>query len=249
MQVSSVNNCANRPPKSVLDVRTRMLVCLVCSTGIIFIQSAAALGVLALVSLVYALAHGRIRVLVVAWCGVGVMFAMAMGCIRIMLIFWPQIGEAGPAAFFNPFLRVLVLVNTIFALAVSGRIQDMMTSLKTLGLPFVIYLPASVMIRFIPEFINDVKLIRESMRIKGFNPGILFVTLHPCLVVRLLVVPLTIRALRSADALAVAAELKGMDANTRMTKTPTPGPGAWDIIATACVLVLTFGSIAAEKLL
>jgi energy-coupling factor transport system permease protein len=124
-----------------------------------------------------------------------------------------------------------------------------MTSLKTLGLPFVIYLPASVMIRFIPEFINDVKLIRESMRIKGFNPGIQFVTLHPFLVVRLLVVPLTIRALRSADTLSVAAELKGMDANTRMTKIPTPAPGAWDIIATACVLVITFGSIAAEKLL
>jgi energy-coupling factor transport system permease protein len=177
------------------------------------------------------------------------MFAVAMVCIRIMLIFWPEIGGAGPGAFFNPFLRVLVLVNTILVLAVSSRIQDIMNSLKILGLPFVIYLPASVMIRFIPEFINDVKLIRESMRIKGFNPGILFVTLHPFLVVRLLVVPLTIRALRSADNLAVAAELKGMDANTRMTQTPTPGLKAWDIIATACVLVLTFGSIAAEKLL
>ncbi|WP_320043878.1 energy-coupling factor transporter transmembrane component T [uncultured Desulfobacter sp.] len=237
-------------PANPLDIRTRMLICLVSSLGIIFIQSSLALGILTLASFIYALAHGRFRVLAAAWCCVGVMFAMAMGCVRIMLIFWPQIGEvAGLGAFFNPFLRILVLVNTIFALAVSSRIQDLMTSLKTFGLPFVIYLPASVMIRFIPEFINDVKLIRESMRIKGFNPGIQFVTLHPFLVVRLLVVPLTIRALRSADTLAVAAELKGMDANTRMTKVPSPIPGTWDIIATACVLVLTFGSIAVEKLL
>nr|WP_319494942.1 energy-coupling factor transporter transmembrane component T [uncultured Desulfobacter sp.] len=249
MQASSVSNAAISQPPIGIDVRTRMLICLVCATGVIFIQSTVALGVLALVSLVYVLAHGRVKVLVMAWCGVGVMFAVAMVCIRIMLIFWPEIGRAGPGAFFNPFLRVLVLVNTILALAVSSRVQDIMNSLKTLGLPFVIYLPASVMIRFIPEFINDVKLIRESMRIKGFNPGIQFVTLHPFLVVRLLVVPLTIRALRSADTLAVAAELKGMDANTSMTQTPTPGPGAWDIIATACVLVLTFGSIAAERLL
>ncbi|NDY74311.1 energy-coupling factor transporter transmembrane protein EcfT [Desulfobacter hydrogenophilus] len=248
MPALSVNNSASLLPKNFIDVRTRMLICLVCSAGIIFIQSSPALGVLALASLIYALAHGRVRVLAVTWCGVGVMFAIAMGCIRIMLIFWPEIGEAGPGAFFNPFLRVLVLVNTVFALAVSSRIQDVMTGLKTLGLPFVIYLPASVMIRFIPEFINDVKLIRESMRIKGFNPGIQFVTLHPFLVVRLLVVPLTIRALRSADTLSVAAELKGMDANTPMTKMPSPKPGAWDIVATACVLVLTFGSIAAEKL-
>jgi len=249
MPALSVSNCSNRLSKNFIDVRTRMLICLVCSAGIIFIQSPPALGILALASLVYALAHGRIKVLTVAWCGVGIIFAMAMCCIRIMLIFWPEIGEMGPGAFFNPFLRVLILVNTIFALAVSSRIQDLMTSLKTLGLPFVIYLPASVMIRFIPEFINDVKLIRESMRIKGFNPGIQFVTLHPFLVVRLLVVPLTIRALRSADTLSVAAELKGMDANTRMTKMPSPKPGAWDIIATACVLVLTLGGIAAEKLL
>ncbi|WP_321494035.1 energy-coupling factor transporter transmembrane component T [uncultured Desulfobacter sp.] len=236
-------------PADHLDIRTRILICLICSAGILFIQAAIALGILALVSLVYALAHGRIRVLAVAWCGVGILFVIAMGCVRIMLIFWPEIGQAGLGAFFNPFLRILILVNTIFALAVSSRIQDVMTSLKTLGLPFVIYLPASVMVRFIPEFINDVKLIRESMRIKGFHPGIQFVTLHPFLVVRLLVVPLTIRALRSADTLAVAAELKGMDASTPMTKTPSTWPGAWDIIVTACVLVLTFGSIAVEKLL
>ena len=245
MPALSVNN-----PGNPLDVRTRMLICLVCSAGIIFIHSTLALGILSLASLVYALTHGRVRVLAVAWCGMGVMFAIAMGCVRIMLIFWPEIGEAGgPGVFFNPFLRILVLVNTVFALAVSSRIQDIMTSLKTFGLPFVIYLPASVMIRFIPEFINDVKLIRESMRIKGFNPGIQFVTLHPFLVVRLLVVPLTIRALRSADTLSVAAELKGVDANTHITKTPSPRPGAWDIVVTACVLVLTVGSIAAEKLL
>ncbi len=249
MPALSVNNPASLLPKRFIDVRTRMLICLVCAAGIIFIHSSLALGILALASLVYALAHGRVRVLAVAWCGVGVMFAIAMGCVRIMLIFWPEIGEAGPGAFFNPFLRVLVLVNTILALAVSSRIQDLMTSLKTLGLPFVIYLPASVMIRFIPEFINDVKLIRESMRIKGFNPSIRLVTLHPFLAVRLLVVPLTIRALRSADTLSVVAELKGMDANTRMTKIPLPRPGAWDIILTAGMLVLTFGSIAAEKLL
>lgn len=249
MQVSSVNKSTNLPPESRLDVRTRMLICLICSTGIIFIQSTLALGLLALVSLVYALAHGQVKVLALSWCGVGVVFTVAMGCVHVMLIFWPEIGEAGPAIFFNPFLRVLVLVNTMFALAVSGRIQDMMTSLKTLGLPFVIYLPASVMIRFIPEFINDVKLIRESMRIKGFNPGVLFVTRHPFLVVRLLMVPLTIRALRSADTLSVAAELKGMDAKTCMTSPPPSSPGAWDIIATTCVLVLTVGSIAAEKLL
>ena len=244
MPALSVNS-----PVARLDIRTRMLICLVCSVGVIFIQSSWALGALTLISAGYALAHGRIKVLAVAWCGVGVMFAMAMGCVRIILIFWPGIGEAGMGAFFNPFLRVLILVNTILALAVSSRIQDVMTSLKSFGLPFVLYLPASVMVRFIPEFINDVKLIRESMQIKGFSPGMRFVTLHPFLVIRLLVVPLTIRALRSADTLSVAAELKGMDANIRMSRMPAARPGVWDMTAVVSVLVFIFGSIAGERFL
>ncbi len=244
MPVSSANN-----PSSYLDIRTRMLVCLVSSVGIIFIESSPALGILAVVSAGYALAHGRVKVLAVAWCAVALMFAMAMGCVRIMLIFWPSISEAGLGAFFNPFLRVVVLVNTILALAVSSRIQDVMTSLKSFGLPFVLYLPAAVMVRFIPEFINDVKLIRESMQIRGFSPGITFVTFHPFLAVRLLVVPLTIRALRSADTLAVAAELKGMDAATPMTRIKAPVPGIRDMATAVSVLVLITGSIAVERLL
>ena len=177
------------------------------------------------------------------------MFGMAMACVQIMVVFWPELGKAGLSTFINPFLRVLILVNTVLALAVFSRIQDIMASLKSFGLPFFIYLPAAVMVRFIPEFINDVKLIRESMQIKGFRPGLRFVTLHPFLVIRLLVVPLTIRALRSADTLSVAAELKGMDAAVPMTRVPAPRPNAWDITATVSVLVLTVGSLLLEGLL
>lgn len=236
-------------PVRHLDIRTRMLVCLVCSVSVIFIQAFETLALLTLASLVYALAHGRVKVLAVAWCGVGLMFCMAMACVRIMVAFWPGLGDAGLGSFINPFLRILILVNTILALAVSCRIQEVMASLRFLGLPFVIYLPAAVMVRFIPEFINDVKLIRESMRIKGFRPGIRFVTVHPFLVVRLLVVPLTIRALRSADTLSVAAELKGMDTAVRMTRGRPPRPTVWDIATALSVLVLTTGGILAEKLL
>ncbi|MCG8632174.1 MAG: energy-coupling factor transporter transmembrane protein EcfT [Desulfobacterales bacterium] len=244
MPVLSVNN-----PVARLDIRTRMLICLVCSVGIIFIQSYGALIVMTLASLGYALAHGRLKVLAVAWCGVGVMFGMAMACVQIMVVFWPGLGESGLSTFINPFLRVLILVNTILALAVSSRIQDIMASLKSFGLPFFIYLPTAVMVRFIPEFINDVKLIRESMQIKGFRPGLGFVTFHPFLVIRLLVVPLTIRALRSADTLSVAAELKGMDSAVRMTRISPNRPNVWDITAAVSVLLLTSGSIIAEGFL
>ena len=128
MQASSANNMG-----SAMDIRTRMLVCLVSSIGIIFIESSQALGLMAVISAGYALAHGRIKVLMAAWCGVAAMFAMAMVCVRIMLIFWPAISQAGLGAFFNPFLRVVVLVNTILALAVSSRIQDVIDQPEVFG--------------------------------------------------------------------------------------------------------------------
>jgi len=231
-----------------LDVRTRMAVCLAASLGVVVVESLPCLLILSLVSLVYALAHGRIKILAAVLSGVGLMFVMAMVCVYIMSLFWPEFGAMGMGVFVNPFLRVLVLAHTIVVLAVSSRVQDVMTSLKTLGLPFFIFLPAAVMVRFVPEFINDVKLIRESMRIKGFHTGILSVTLHPFLLMRLLLMPLTIRALRSADTLAVAAELKGMDGRSPMTRAASSGPGFWDILVLASALVLILGSILAEHL-
>ncbi|MEA1868535.1 MAG: hypothetical protein U9N19_10635 [Thermodesulfobacteriota bacterium] len=47
------------------------------------------------------------------------------------------------------------------------------TALKSLRLPLFLYLPAVVMIRFIPSFINDIKQVTEVLKIRGYkiNPA------------------------------------------------------------------------------
>jgi len=193
-----------------LDVRTRMFICVLMSVGVIFIDSWYTLTMLLAASTVYVAAHGRLNVIVITYCVVLVIFAISIGCVQIMLIFWPTLGDEGLSPFVNPFLRVVVLLNVVLALAISGRIQEIMTTLRSLRLPFFIYLPATVMIRFIPSFINDVKQIAQSMKTKGYNLNIMSLTFQPLLTLRLLFVPIVIRALRSSDELSVAAELKGL---------------------------------------
>ena len=117
-----------------------------------------------------------------------------------------------PAQMLIPFLRTTVMINTVLALALSSRVQTLLTSLKSLRLPIWLYVPSAVMIRFIPSFIKDVRQIHETMRIRGYNLNPIFILAHPRLSVRLMAAPIIFRALRSADDLGVAAELKGVGA-------------------------------------
>lgn len=202
---------------SALNVRTRLIVCLLGYVSVLFIQSWYPLALLATASFIYAAAHGYVKVILTVYGAILVLFAIAMGCIEIMFIFWPSLGDEGIAPFVNPFLRIIILANVVLALALSSRTHELMNILRSLKLPFFIYLPTTVMIRFIPGFINDVKQISQSMKTKGYYLNIASLTLHPVLSMRLLFVPLVIRALRSSDELSVAAELKGLGYSNHIT--------------------------------
>ena len=200
-----------------LDVRTKMLICILCSISVIFVSNWVPLLMLVMASGIYALAHRRFSVLFVTYLAISLMFCTALACVKIMMFFIPEMQKIGLLPFLIPLLRVAVLVNVIFAMAITSRMQDVLNTLKSLRLPFVIFLPAAVMIRFIPSFINDVKQIAESMKIKGYHINPLTLTFQPLLTLRLLLTPIVIRALRSSDELSIAAELKGIGSSRQMT--------------------------------
>ena len=78
-------------------------------------------------------------------------------------------------------------------------------------LPFVITLPSTVMIRFIPTFAHDVSQVWETLKIRGWQLNFTMLCTHPFLCARLIFTPILFRALKSSEALGVAAELKGLD--------------------------------------
>ncbi len=217
MHVSSAANGLEENTGFVfgLDVRTKILICLSMSVAIIFLKSTPALGFLSLISLAYTLNMGRYQVVAVCYIALCLMWLIAIGVMRLMHMASPMIPVTEPVKMLIPFLRITVMLNTVLALALSSRVQTLLNALKSFRLPIWLYIPSAVMIRFIPSFIKDVNQIHEAMRIRGYSPNPFFILAHPRLSVRLLVAPIIFRALRSADDLGVAAELKGV--GTSMT--------------------------------
>lgn len=221
-----------------LDVRTKMAICLLSSIVALFLKGFYPLSALALASMVYALLHKRLIVLFVSYGAIVLMGLMAAFCLKIMILVMPEMGKMDVHLFFAPFLRVMVLVNVILALALSLRIQAILTALKTLRLPMVIYLPAAVMVRFIPSFIVDIKQVSESLKIKGYRINPFTVTFHPLLTMRLLFMPTVVRALRSSDELSIAAEMKGLGDSTKISCYKTDRLSLADYYAGAVAAIL-----------
>ncbi len=204
-------------PDFLLDVRTKLFICLVASAIVIFFKGEIALGFFTVVTFFYALSTRRWRLLAICYAAAALMWLLSI-CFVVIL---HKIFQAFPLSSFAniliPFLRSLVMLNTILVLALTSRVQTLLSALKGLRLPMWLYIPAVVVIRFIPDFIRDIQQINETMRIRGYNLTPIFLIRHPLLTVRLLIAPMLFRALRSADELAIAAELKGIRHDVHMT--------------------------------
>lgn len=209
MQVSFTSN----GPETALhhlDVRTKMLISAVASIVVILLKSVPALALLSLASCCYLMLTRRWRVMVISWLVILLLWITAVGFMNLMHLIMPKMGATGMANMLIPFLRSLVLVNTLLAMALSTRIQGILTTLRSLHLPYWLYIPAAVMVRFLPSLVEDMRQIAEAVRIKGYplNPAALLFS--PWQTIRLLFVPMLFRALRTSDDLGIAAELKGV---------------------------------------
>jgi energy-coupling factor transport system permease protein len=194
--------------------------------------------VLAIAGAVYALCLKRYRLLMAVYGIVAGMWCMAVGMMAGLHALWSQAPALEPVKLAGPFLRTLIIVDVSLVLALSTPVQDMMTTLKTLRLPFCLYVPVAVMVRFLPAFIEDIRLTHESMRLRGHRLSVAGVIGRPLLTLRLMLSPLLIRSLRSADELGMAAELKGIGRSSHFTPLKKPRFGSSDALAAGLTVVL-----------
>ena len=172
------------------------------------------------------------------------MMALSLGFASVLALFIPSMGkslELGSLCI--PFLRALTVMNTILPMAFTGRLQNILNGLQQLKLPFIIYLPAAVIIRFIPTFAGDVKQIWESLKIRGFKINPWQCTIHPIRTTRLLFTPLLFRALKTSDELGIAAELKGLHAGSKSGSVHRRGFSKHDITAITLVLLICTAAV------
>lgn len=197
-----------------LDVRSRMAVTLLASAVTVIVGSFEGQAVLFLASFGYACSVRRWRALAAAYAAMTLMMGLAAlftwGISRLM----PSM-PFSPEGLAVPFMRGAVMLNVVLPLALTCRIQALLTALKGLHLPFCVYLPGAVMIRFIPTFMNDIKQVSETLKIRGYSLGPGSMLRHPRMTLRLLFTPLLFRSLRTSEELGIAAELKGLEAEGR----------------------------------
>lgn len=222
-----------------LDARTKMTISLLGSVAVMVLANPVALGLLLAASLGYALTLRRWRMLLACHAGIAAMLCVAYGLMHVMHLAVPRMSPLEPVRLLVPFLRLAIMVNVVLALALSTRVQAMLSTLKSLRLPFCVYIPTAVMVRFVPSFVADVRQVSETLKTRGYRVNPLFLLRHPLLSVRLLFVPLVFRALRAADELGIAAELKGLGYADRLRpcRTVHLARRDWAAMATALVLV------------
>jgi energy-coupling factor transport system permease protein len=224
-----------------LDVRTKVGIGLLTTLAVMWINAPAALAILAVASLPYVLFLRKWKILLVVFAAVLLMWCGAVAMMAGLHAIWPASPPLDLKKLQAPFLRTVVMVHVTLPLALSSRIQDVVAVLKALRLPFCIYVPLAVMIRFLPTFIEDVRQVHECLRTRGHRLTPITAIARPMLTLRLLVVPLIFRSLRSSDELGIAAELKGMGSGERMTPLKVPRfkrEDAWAAVLALAVLAL-----------
>ncbi len=200
-----------------LDVRTKMLISTAASIVVILLKSVPALALLVVASAIYMMLTRRWKVMVIAYAAILFMWIAAVICMKIMGYLSPRMAASGMDSLMLPFLRSLVLINTLLAMALSSRIQGILTTLKSLRLPYWLYIPAAVMIRFLPSLVEDVRQIAETVKTKGYSLHPASLLMAPRQTMRLLFVPILFRSLRTSDELGIAAELKGVGYSTSIS--------------------------------
>ncbi len=198
-----------------LDARTKLAVTLV--TAVLTVAASGLIGQLVLfaATLVYALLIRRPGLLAVLYGVMAVTMGVAVLCGAALGEIFPAMGGISVKSLIIPFLRGLSMMNVVMVLALTTHIEDLMATLERIRLPFYIFLPVTVMLRFIPTFTNDIKQVWETLRIKGWPLGPAMLTVQPVLSARLILAPVLFRALKSSETLGVASELKGLGTRSR----------------------------------
>lgn len=220
-------------PVGMFDARSRMFVTLLSSVVTIVVSSLEGQVVLFSASLFYAVWVCRFRTLAMSYVVMVLMMGVAALCSWCLSRFVPSM-PFSPESLSVPFLRGAVMLNVVLALALACRIQELLTALKGLHLPFCLYIPGAVMIRFIPTFMNDMKQVAETLKIRGYNFGPKEMFRHPLMMLRLLFTPLLFRSLRTSEELGIAAELKGLEEGGRFVPFR---PSSWSWRDTVLILL------------
>lgn len=232
-----------------LDARTKLGVTVATAVTAVAAGNLASEGLLFAMTFAYAALLKRPTLLALLYVLLAAMMLLAGGCAVLVSSWVPGLGGLSPGSIVIPFLRGAAMMNVVMVLALTTRVEDLLGTLERLRLPFMVFLPAAVMLRFIPTFTNDIRQVWETLRVRGWPMGPQMLTLRPMLASRLLFVPILFRALKSSETLGVAAELKGLGSAGRTVMPTSRTLNTLDARVWALTILTAVGAALAEALL
>lgn len=187
-----------------LDPRTKLLV--VC-TGSVIVLLVHTCGLLALLAgaAIYLTLLGMPRQAI--W-GVMIFAALMLTQYGLSLVM------AGPMLMFGFMLFFIAQITPVMMLGqalVSTPPGELVTALHRLRTPRPLVLACAVALRFFPTVGEELRTIRDGMRLRGLSPLSWRAVTRPVMTIESLYVPLMMRSMKVADDLAVSAASRGAD--------------------------------------
>lgn len=231
------NNFEKKPTAAfvaTLDMRTKILVSVMATTSAILLNDWRLLAVVNVLTLIYVLSLRRFRPVAVMYIMTALMIGAAF-CIIPVLVWsmnalaphlpaWlgdgfrslsSKLGDQGFASILLPFMRISVSMNVFLALGLTFDNQEFISVMRKLRLPRIVFIPLMVCCRFVVSFVDDIRQLYESLRVRRRKMNFLFLVTSPMCFLRFLVVPICVRTLRIADDLVLMCEVRRIGSGSR----------------------------------
>ncbi len=235
-------NPVNAGPFTHVSAGLKLICTLVVAVLALSLSGLAGQLMLVALTTLYALGLKRFKLLLGLYAALIVMTLIALGFTYVIGLVSPHMASNKTSGLIIPFLRSVSMMNTVLVLALSTKVQDLLDTLERWHCPFWLFFPVSVMLRFIPTFFHDINQVWETLKIRGWPLGFRMLLTHPLAFTRLVLIPVLFRALKTADNLGVAAELKGIGLGGRTLRSPT-GRSRTETLAWTGLIVATFAVV------
>lgn len=223
-----------KPFVATLDMRTKLIVSMLATLCSLALNDWRVLLAVNFLSFVYVLNLRRIKPVVVLYAATAAMLGMAYCFIPVFVWSVNQIAgmlpEEHAGGFFRltkildsqgfatvllPFLRISISMNVFLALGLTFDNQEFISVMRKMRFPRILFIPLTVCCRFVPSFVDDIRQLYESLRVRRRKMNFLSLATSPLRFLRYVVVPVCVRTLRIADNLVLMCEVRRIGCTER----------------------------------
>lgn len=171
------------------------------------------------------------------WCYTGV-FLGSLAVLLLLPLLWRGTAAALVVAVAFWFVRFSVSLGMAGYVIAGTGAGELSAGMSRLGIPRLVVVPFSVVLRFIPLVLSEFRAIADAMRMRGVLPTAGGVMSHPVRTAEYVLVPLLASTTRMADELSASALIRGLDSKGTRTSTVRLGFTATDAAGLAAILGL-----------